>query len=651
MADHVRPTARVLAVVAAALLTGAVAWAGAAAGPDGPGFAVTGFEVLYGGISEPGHALHGGHPGLPKLDELLALRIALGEVGDGYVAARPGVASVAIQLGTASSYPKQRFHATAVRSISRQLLASFNRRGLVGVFVAPHPEDIVEERVPDAEGQVQVTLVDRRPKGRTTLRIAVWVGAVTEVRTLASGDRVPTEARVNHPRHAKIRLGSPVGPPVEGAAHRDVLVRSDKLQRYIYSLSRHPSRRVDLALSAAEKPGGVVLDYLVSETKPWYAYFQASNTGTRYTSDWRERFGFVHNQLTGRDDVLSLDYVTSAFDESHMILLSYEAPFFGMPGVRWRAYGTWSEYEASDVGLALEDFEGESWVAGAELIGTVFQCGRLFVDAVGGVRWEDHEVDQKDVGVTGRARLWVPYAGLRFDRLTETASTWGSVTLEGVYPTHSRAELTELGRLFPDRRWAVLKYDFQQSVYLEPLLNPGGWRDPTSYESSTLAHELYFSVRGQRALGSRLIPQHQTVAGGLYTVRGYPESLAAGDSAYIFTAEYRFHVPRIFKPKKPTRLPVFNTPFRWAPQTVYGRPDWDLVLRGFYDVGRVTNVSRQVFETDQTLSGAGVGVELRFKHHVTVRCDYAVALDDVATATRRVNSGNNRIHTVVTISF
>ena len=33
-------------------------------------------------------------------------------------------------------------------------------------------------------------------------------------------------------------------------------------------------------------------------------------------------------------------------------------------------------------------------------------------------------------------------------------------------------------------------------------------------------------------------------------------SVVAGDSAYVFTFEYRFHVPRLFKPQPPTKLPL-----------------------------------------------------------------------------------------------
>ena len=647
----VRPVRAALVVLLGAVA--GAAWAGAA-GPDGPVFEITEFRIAYGGVDDPKHALHGGDAALPKIPELLELPIRLGRVADGLVSERPGVESTTVQLGAASRAAATRYHASAIQSISQQILGLFHRRGLVGVFVAPHPEDILERRSEGEGGTVVVTLEDRRREGQKFLRIVIWVGVVTEVRTLASGKRTPTEARVNHPAHERIRLGSPVGPAVEGAAARSGLLRDRELKRYIYGLSRHPSRRVDLALSSAEQPGGVVLDYLVSETKPWFAYAQASNTGTQYTRPWRERIGFMHNQFTGRDDTLSLDYVTAGFDETHAVLMSYEAPFFASPRTRYRVYGSWSKYTASDVGLALSTFEGETWTFGGELLATVLQFERFFVDAVGGVRWEHIEVDDGLLDTHGTAEIFVPYVGLRFERLAETASTWGHVVLEWTESGIShmpRRELEKLGRAEPARDWQIVKFEANQSLFLEPLLNPGGWKDPGTPGSSTLAHELFFSLRGQRALGDRPIPQHQAVAGGLYTVRGYPESIVAGDSVVVCTTEYRFHVPRVFKPRAPTKVPLLTGPFRVAPQQVYGRPDWDLVLRGFYDLGRVTQVHNQTFELDDTLQGVGVGVELRVKNHLTVRCDYAVALEDVATQSRKVNSGHNRIHTVVTFSF
>jgi len=652
--------------VGAALLVLALAplamWAGEAAVPEGepgPAFDVAELKLSYGGFDDERHALHKGHPGLPSVEMLGAVQVTLGKLPAGYVSARPGVETATFTLSDVAGLELKKFFASAILSIEEQLVAHFNRQNLVGIFVAPHPDDIVVELTIE-EGVRKISdQEDRRPATNKALRLLVWTGVATQVRTVASGTRIAKDKRVNNPRHARILRGSPVRPAAEGDAARHDLLKKNELERYTSFLSRHPGRRVDLALSSDDKPGGVVLDYLVSEGKPWYAYMQASNTGSKHTRPWRERFGFVHNQLTNHDDILALDYDTAGFDEAHAASISYEVPVSCISDrLRWRTYAGWNKYTASDLGLNQLEFDGKGWTIGTEAIFNFYQHGVFFADAVAGARLQYLYVKNTLTNEKGEDRLLIPYVGFRFERLTELASLFGSLVLEW---NHTRAagtdvdELEKLGRTDPDSSWTLLRYDLSYSFFIEPLLNPRAWQDPSTYRSSTLAHELFFALRGQYSFGDRLIPQLEHVIGGFYSVRGYPESIIGGDSSYVATAEYRFHVPRIFRPQaKPRKLPVFNEPFRLAPQQVYGRPDWDLILRAFYDVGRVVSNHPQVFEQDITIQGCGVGLELRVKSNFSVRCDYAVALDDVPDPqanTNAVSSGHNRIHTVVTVSF
>ena len=47
--------------------------------------------------------------------------------------------------------------------------------------------------------------------------------------------------------------------------------------------------------------------------------------------------------------------------------------------------------------------------------------------------------------------------------------------------------------------------------------------------------------------------------------------------------------------------------FLWAPQQPYGRADWDLIFREFYDVGLADiNDRDDLFESDDLIMGAGV---------------------------------------------
>src|SRR5205814_774423 len=149
------------------------------------------------------------------------------------------------------------------------------------------------------------------------------------------------------------------------------------------------------------------------------------------------------------------------------------------------------------------------------------------------------------------------------------------------------------------------------------LLNPRGFRGETQSGSQTLAHEIGMSLRGQYAFRNRLIPNEEEIAGGLFSVRGYPESIVAGDNAAIASLEYRFHLPRTFKVREPGRL--FGQDFRWAPQQAFGRADWDLIFKGFVDAARTEISHPRTGENDHTLLGAGVGAELQVKRNVSLR--------------------------------
>ncbi len=603
---------------------------------DGAAYKVSQFQVVY--ARE--------HAGQPSLGPLAQLSVTLGKTAQGYVAPREGAASVTVQLGSLGG--EQTFFASAIRRIDESIVAWFNNRGLVGIYVAPHADDI------DSRGGQ-----DKRAAGNTALRLAVWSAEVARIRTLGTGERVTAEERINNPAHDRIRENSPI-------REKDLLDKT-KLEDYVYLLNRHPGRRVDGAITSAEKPGEVALDYLVTENKPWLVYFQASNTGTVSTSQCRYRFGFIHNQLTGNDDVLSVDYTTSCpFDDdpkAQAFSASYEAPLCKMDRLRYRVYFQWSKFEANVTSpTGGENFTGYTWRTGGELIANICQKNQFFVDAIAGVAWWKIYVNNATTEISGAQDAFLPYVGLRAERITETNALVAQATLEkncsGI-AGGGAGEYEVLGRSNPDADWFVLRWDAMYSFYLEPLCNPEKWRDvdpdPAKWKpGQTLAHEVAFMFRGQYGFDYRLIPQNEGVAGGLYTVRGYPESIAAGDTTLVGTAEYRLHIPRLFRPvtdPTKTKLPLVGTPFRWAPQTVYGRPDWDLIARGFFDAGRTIVNDPLSYEKNYCLMSTGVGLELQFTRYFNIRLDYGFALKDVNGESQNVEAGDSRLHIVATIVY
>ncbi|MCY2954034.1 MAG: hypothetical protein NTU53_18995 [Planctomycetota bacterium] len=579
------------------------------------------------------------HPDHPPIADLLKQPVSLCETSQGYVsrltkdkslkvsAPRPGFPVVTRKLSEWGKEGSQKFYATALADINDQIREHIQKK-LMAVYAT-------------TEGDIDERNGDDLRQGRTSLKIVILTGRVGEIHTKAMGDRVPdSQPRIDHRYHEQIIANSLLQPSKAEGVPGDLLLR-DKLDDYLLRLTRHPGRRVDVGVSSGEKLDEVVLEYLVTENKPWYVYAQVSNTGTAQTNKWRERFGFVHNQLTGHDDILSLDYTTAGFDQSQALTVAYEAPIPKTQRLRWRAYGSWSEFTASDVGITNigQEFEGTEWMGGVELIGNVARIGPAFIDVFGGMRYQSVEVKQEQG--TGDGDFLIPYLGIRADRLADTSSTVAEVRLSYGRGDVSQENLNLLGRLNTDHEWFTLNADLTQSFFLEPLLFPDRFREA----KTTLAHEIMGSLRTQYAFDYRLIPQAEETLGGFFTVRGYPESALASDTAIIGTAEYRFHIPRALSPRD-----VGTKKFHWAPSRPYDRPDWDLIFRSFVDVGRALYSDRQSPESDETLVGAGLGVELQVKQNISIRVDWGIPLRDLGD---EIKAGieDSRVHFSVMFLF
>lgn len=594
-------------------------------------FSMTGFEYTY---ARP-------HPDLPPVEALDDVTVRLVRVGGGFIA-RNGEGSL-VRLGDLGAAGPVNMYQSAIIACERAIVSWFGSRSIVGVYVVPDFEFI----------DTEYPIWEDYREGMTTFPLVIYAAQVSRVKTIASGERVSTEDRLNSSKHSRIAAHSPLQPWDGDGARRDLL-RLDPLNTYAYRMSRHPGRRVDVAVADASDPedpdsiGDAEVQYLIQEIKPWTAYFQLSNTGTEETDKWRERFGLVHNQLFGFDDILTLDYITSNFRESHALIGSYDFPLTPEGTVRLNLNAGWTKYKASDVGIQDERFDGESFYVGSELAVNVFQRDDFFVDIYGGARYQDIEVINR--GLTdgkGQEEIFVARAGLRAERRRQEYSFGADLgfnfSLNDI--TGAKKEnLERLGRLDPNENWVVMTWNTDLSFYLDGI---GSWNP----QPASLIHEIALRFSGQYAFNHRLIPNEEAVGGGLYTVRGYPESTVAGDSAVFASVEYRFHLPRAL-PADGNPPTVFGEPFRVAPDGRGGRPDWDLVLKAFLDMGRVINSQRLGFEENESLLSTGLGLELVIANNLSFRTDWGIVLDETGSDTPDVVPvGQSRWHFVFTVLY
>ncbi len=618
------------------------------------------------------------HPDHPPLDGITPIRVELRRTEVGWDAPREDEPSQLVELGGPNS-PVIDLEAGGLVRVLGALVARLHEAGLYGIDVRPAARDF------DLEAER-----DLRPPERDALAIVVHVGRISQIRTLAVGDRIKSNWRIDNEVHEHIRAASPLQPAGIGDEDSTDLLDRHALEDYLYRLNRHSGRRVEAALSPGEEPGEVVLDYRVLESKPWFAYAQVTDTGTRRTNPWQTRLGFTHRQVTNRDDILAIDWLNAGIDDVNALSTRYQAPFWGSKRPLWmtrrREDPRWIDWlprekipwwgidrmrweidfglsksragrSATQVGLANDRIVSDQYQTGGRFIYEAYQHRNFFLDVYSGLALRFLKVKNRTGATDGDATLVLPRVGVHAERINMFSNLDVDVSIQGQVNSIDDSNRDALGRDAADDRYAILNFVLGYSTFLEPIVRPEAFRDPSSPLSSTLAHEVSFGVRGQYGFDYRLIPQSNATIGGLYSVRGYSQSVAIGDSITIGTFEYRFHIPRSLPVvREPMRLPLLGD-FRAAPQQVYGRPDWDLILRAFVDVGRAVRNKRDKLaagtpEKNQTLIGAGIGAELQFRSNLRARIDWATALQDTTGNLRdSAEIGDSEIHVLFSILY
>lgn len=629
--------------------------AAGASAPDAPtpvavpadaGVPVDRFEFSYGLA----------HPDLPPLDELKSLTIQATREGNVFRAPAAGGA----ENLTLSGLPEgSRFDGGALRDITQEVVRWYNHRGVYGVWVA----------FTDLESSA-AGVIDNRPADDHAAKLVIWASQIAEVRTLARGKRIKPELSINNPKHHRIISQSPLRPgntPDEPGS----LFSQDVLNNYLYGLSLHPGRRVEASIASAGQPGKVVLDYLVNESRSWQIFSQVNNYGTEETGQYRGRLGFQHNQLTNHDDILNIDLISTPDFKTYGSFLSYRIPLWRPAKLLFRIYASYGDFVATDSTSVIElRYVGKNWLGGMELTNRLTLGRDWQLHSALGVNFNHYGIQQlisDNALVTGSSNFLVPFIGTTLTR----NFTWGAVsggvrfdhTIGSFANDNPTTGIPALGRRGAEPDWTSARWNLNGTVYLEPLFN-------RSNKAPALAHEISVRVKGRVLLrGKRLIPHEQEPLGGALSVRGYPESILSADEFLATTAEYAWHIPRSLKPGAEST--VFGRPFKWRAKEAGQNPDWDLILRAFYDYAyRGVNPAAPLANQEATpeadlpyidrsfaISGYGVGVGLMVKQNFSFRCDYGVSLTELRDENRLEGDevilapGNKQVYLVASFSW
>lgn len=586
------------------------------------------------------------HPDHPRTETFKKIRLKLARTNWGYTLPeeKPNEPKVWVTLNDIEAQQDAYLSAGVLQRIIDKSVEILRQKGLMGVYVMPHPDDLAPE-----DG------TDIREVWAKELRFLVYTASVDTVETVAAGSRFEGEQEVNHPAHEWISLNSPIQ-PLEGKMDEvDDLINQQEAESYLAYLNRHPGRHVGMSVVRPNK-GKATLRYKVAESKPWVAFSQFTNNGTSNTSPTQQRLGFIHNQFTGHDDILSLDYATAGFEDFYSVQASYDMPLGWDQSKRTRLAfnAATSGFTSTDVGLPGADFTGDNISAGVQAKHTLFQEKNWFWDIYAGMDWRQIKVNNQLAGVRGNEAFLKPSAGIIMEREDRLWSSSGTLNLETNLPDIAGTNpsgLTALGRTTTNDRWWKLNGSLRHSFFIEPLMYGEDFYDPATPESSTLAHEVRFNGRAQYTFDNkRLIAQEKFVLGGMHSVRGYPQSVVSGDSGFMGSLEYRFHLPRVLPVNPDAKVKLFGDNFKLQPNQVYGFPDWDLVFKVFTDFGQsFDNRNIAGLEFDETLWSVGTGVELQLSRNLRFQLDWGRVMSGLDSG--RASEGDHEVHLSLTLLY
>ena len=562
-------------------------------------------------------------------DELMNLTVRLATTGEYYTNAAAGREAIEMPIGRIGAEKPCRLSGSAVQAILDEISAVYRKKRIAAVRV-----NLLRS------GLEQLN----RPDGEQTLQIEVVEGKIEKIRCQLR--RKAEQINRDDPVCSRIVADSPIGP--------GDLVRLDILDEYLARLNRHPGRQVDLALAPGRQQGTLILDYILSERPEPLFYSHTSNTGTKQTSQCRYQFGMVHHNLTRADDIFHFSYLTGDFDDVHAVSYGYERPIAHSPQIKTRLSGLWRKYQASELGQIDQEFGGQGYGFKGELAWTFFQKGNFFADAFAGLAHSRVEATNQAAGVNARTSFLTPTIGLRAEQSGRKSRMAGEIefqcNLADCADTAGEGpeKLDLLGRDNTDRQWNLLKGRLNGSFFLEPLIRDGWDESPNERK---LAHEIFYSLGGQVVLNDDRLPANfMQTAGGAYSVRGYPEAFNAGDNTIVGTLEYRYHLAKGLEPKQQAGE-FFGRPFRWRPQYTLGPTDWDVLLRGFCDIGRTSRKHRTTAENNSEMLSVGAGAEIVLGENVRLRADWGWALKDADNNNEDVSAGTGRGHVAMTITY
>jgi len=409
------------------------------------------------------------------------------------------------------------------------------------------------------------------------------------------GNRFFSESNVK----ASVPSLKPGEPPNTAAVGLDVQLANE-----------NPAKQSTVVLEGTNEPGKADAIIRVADEKPTRITAALDNTGTPLTGMLRLGVGYQHANLTGRDDVLTAQYVTSPTKISNVTIFGagYKLPMYPWGGAFDFVAG-YSNVNSGTVG-SLFTVSGSGTILGARYTQTLPAIGAYQQRASVAL---DYKAFKQNVSLVGTSGTLVPditvhpitlgYSGRMFQEGNDISF---AASVSRNLPGGNDGDQAAFDAQRPGARaeYKILRLS-------------AAW-------SKVFANDFIFRLAGNAQFASNpLVPGEQFGMGGQDSVRGFYEREASNDSGQRLSTE-------VYGPDMGARI----------------GDGWRMRVLGFYDTasGRDRDPERS---GHNGLSSLGVGVRLSQGRSLSIRVDAAKVLN--RSLSRPDNDG--RIHFTLAYSF
>lgn len=374
------------------------------------------------------------------------------------------------------------------------------------------------------------------------------------------------------------------------------------VQKQIASVNINGDRAVAPVLRPGKSPGMVEVDLKVDDKFPLHASMELNDRYTPNTTRTRLSGNLRYDNLWQRDHSLGLGFQLTPEDTNQVKVFSatYVIPH---EGDYWALYGVVSDSDISAVGDV--SVLGNGNIYGLRYIHPMPSPYKAFSHNLTlGMDYKDFKETTTLLGADSfnTPISYIPFL-IGYTGNLVTAESTTKLDLNFIFSTKSFMHNEE--QFFIKRAFARPNFSYLRGQLEHTHTLPNQW-------------QAYASIGGQ-ATGDLLISNEQYFLGGLDTVRGYLEASALGDQGVNATLELR--TPPLHK-----YLSDGLT---------------DARLFTFYDYGFAKVRDPGAFQNAQFILGSyGVGVDIKARHGLFARLDYARALRTVGS----VEEGDMRLH-------